>query len=74
MAARRKKGSVEAQTIIHIGEGMTALVEVEYVAGGTEIVTVQEARELLRQKMIVVPPNDGKALTKQNVYGENCGS
>jgi hypothetical protein len=53
---------------------MTALVEVEYVTGGTEIVTIQEARELLRQKMIVVPQNDGKALTKQNVYGENYGS
>jgi hypothetical protein len=53
---------------------MTALVEVEYVTGGTEIVTVQEARELLRQKMIVVPQNDGKALTLQEVYGENYGS
>lgn len=49
------------------------MLEVTYLDGTTEIVTLEEAKRLRENNEIVIPEDDNKALTIDDVYGENYG-
>jgi len=49
---------------------MAELITVTYLDKSTEIVTVAEAEALKDAGALFIPANDGKALTIEDVYGE----
>jgi len=51
-----------------------SLVEVTYLNGTSEIVTIEEAQTLKANGDLLIPENDGKALTIEDVYGEGYGN
>jgi len=46
------------------------MIEVTYLNGEKEIVSLEEATELRRCKLILIPKADNKALTIKDIYGE----
>ena len=51
-----------------------SLIRVTYLNGTSEIVTVEEAATLKDNNELLIPENDGKALTIEDVYGEGYGN
>jgi hypothetical protein len=52
---------------------MPELVEVTYIDGTSEVVTVEEAETLRENGELATPVPDGKALTKEDFWGEGYG-
>ncbi len=50
-----------------------SIMEVTLLDGTTELVTFEEARTMRQNNELLIPEDDGKALTIEDVYGEGYG-